>query len=413
MKKYIILAYNITNIGGEHQYCRNKIVEVTKMGYTPILFSGNNGPIYIPELQKFKDNTFTALKYPPYCFTKSRVKQTVMQIVNVIGDVSEDSIIECLSVAGTEWGELIADFLNIKSLGFILDEKSNVSKQECSFLFFKHKRKELASISCTTYCNLFKPYIKIKSAEANVIEAFCTNSIESIPYDKEIKTNDNVVFGSIGRLEKGYVWPVLCELKKYCLLHSKQDFAILLIGGTTNNKILNQIKKLFLDVLNVQVHITGYIYPIPYDLVSQIDIAIGTAGGAEIAALQLNKPCISVDTHTGTPIGILNYTTKETTYSNSNSNLSLSYYIDLINKGFCYNNSDLGMSYSVTDLSFEVEKQFEKFVYTDVNKCFYDVMLLKAETLQYLIYAVIGKTFGPKILQYLHRRIIHPLKKYL
>lgn len=53
MKKYIILAYNITNIGGEHQYCRNKIVEVTKMGYTPILFSGNNGPIYIPELQKF------------------------------------------------------------------------------------------------------------------------------------------------------------------------------------------------------------------------------------------------------------------------------------------------------------------------------------------------------------------------
>lgn len=412
MRKYIILAYNITDIGGEHQYCRNKLLEVSKMGYETTLFSGNKGAIYIQELQKYANNVCPELKYPPYCFTPKVVKRTIDFIVSRIGPVTNDSIIECLSIATSEWGELLARSLKIKSIAFILDEHNSVSRDEQDFLFFKHKRSELAAISKTTYINLFKNTQLISELEAKPIEAFCTNTLDNVEYRNHYKSDNNIVFGCIGRLEKGYVEPVLKQLKNYCSLYDKKEFVIVLIGGSNNKRYLKHLSGLFTSINNVRLIITGYIYPIPFDLVNQIDIGFGTAGGAEIVALQLHKPCISVDSYSGEPIGVLNYSTKETTYKTSSSLNSFPQLIDdIIQNNFYKDKETLGMKYIASDWSKEVQRQFETFVYSTQEQAYYDINRLKAETPKYIIYTIIGKVFGARVLQLVHRHFLNPIKK--
>lgn len=411
MRKYIILAYNITDIGGEHQYCRNKILEVSKLGYKTSLFSGNKGVVYIKELKPYENNVCPELKYPPYCFSTRVVNRTIKYLISRIGSVTHDSIIECLSIATSEWGELLAHSLHIKSIDFILDEHNNVSRKEQDFLYFKHKRSELAAISKTTYINLFNNTQYVSNIEANPIEAFCTNTLDNSEYKNHYKTRDNIVFGCIGRLEKGYVEPVLKQLKNYCAINNNKNFVIILIGGSTNKRILNNLTGLFSRTKNVSLIITGYIYPIPLSLANQIDIGFGTAGGAEIIALQLFKPCISVDTFTGEPIGVLNYTTKETTYKTSSTSDSFHHLVeDIIQKNFYKDEKTLGMTYIESNWSEEVQRQFKTFIFTTQEKKYYNINQINAESTKYIVYSIIGKLFGARILQFVHRNFLSPMK---
>lgn len=412
MKKYVILALNITDMGGVHQYCRNKCDAVKRYGYKPLVFSGTFGDIYIPELKEFSNNIYPELRYPPYCFTKKRVNRVINKISDTIDNKSEEVVIECLTIANSEWGELIAKKIKAKSVAFILDEQYDTSNQELDFLKFKHDRKELAGIKKQSLCILFGNKYLVPDEEQYSISALCTNVVADYDYNVPFsKTNDTVVIGSIGRLDKGYVLQLITDLSTYFRNNVQQKYILCLVGGAPNKNIITEIKNIISTLPNVDLFITGYIYPIPKNLLNTFDVSIGTSGGANITALYERIPTISVDTHSSRPIGILNYTTKESTYANSETHQDLSYYLDEILKNHSFDyTKDLGMKAPADTFKDEVERVMKEFVDTSFQKEYYDVAILRPVGLKYLTYSIIGKMFGANVLTSCHQKLFSRVK---
>ena len=399
-------------MGGVHQYCRNKCDAVKKYGYKPLVFSGTFGDIYIPELKEFENNIYPELRYPPYCFSKKRIKKTINKIANTIDEKSEEVVIECLTIANAEWGELIAKKVNAKSVAFILDEQYDTSDQELKFLKFKHSRRELAGIKKQSLRILFENKYFVPEEELYSISALCTNVVADYNYNVPFsKTKDTIVIGSIGRLDKGYVLKLIIELCGYFKNNSQQKYVLCLVGGAPNKKIISEIQDSIEPLPNVDLFITGYIYPIPKKLLKTFDVSIGTSGGANITALYEKIPTISVDTHTCKPIGILNYTTKESTYSNSDSYQTLSYYLDGILKNHKFDlANDLGMKAPADTFNDEVDRVMKEFVNTGIKMEYYDVTTLRPAGLKYMTYSVIGKMFGANVLTSCHQKFFSRVK---
>ncbi len=399
-------------MGGVHQYCRNKCDAVKKYGYKPLVFSGTFGDIYIPELKEFENNIYQELRYPPYCFTEKRVNRTINKITDKIGDKNEEVVIECLTIANSEWGELIAKKMNAKCVAFILDEQYDASEQELDFLIFKHGRKELAGIKKQSLSILFRKKYIVPIEEQYSISALCTNVVADYDYKVPFsKNSDTIVIGSIGRLDKGYVFKIIKDLCTYFKKNVHQKYVLCLIGGSPNKGIIAEIQNSMDSLTNVDLFVTGYIYPIPKKLLNTFDVSIGTSGGANITALYERIPTISVDTHTGKPIGVLNYTTRESTYASLDAQQTLSYFLDEILINHRYENAkDLGMKAPADTFKDEVARVMKEFVNTGVQKEYYDITSLKPAGIKYGVYSIIGKLFGASALTLCHQKMFSRVK---
>lgn len=409
--KYIIITFDITNIGGEQQYCRNKVVALKKMGYDVYLFSAHKGPIYIQDLKEYQNNIMVELKYPVYCFSKQNVNNTIDSIVKVIGEDDGSAIIETVNGATAQWGELLARRYNCKHVCFALDEAYTVSKSESKFLKFKHDRKELAGIAVQTLPKIFEGYYNISESEAYYIDAACSNVVQDCKNEiiDSIPESDYNI-GSIGRLEKGFVYPTLNKIKQFALEHSNMTFNVILIGGTTEKSVIRKLKKIVEKIDNLRLIITGFIYPIPRQLVQQVDVFISTAGSA-LVSVDEKVPTISVDTYTGAPIGILNYTTKENMYATDNSIYLSDLLKEVLFNDYCNTHDDLGMSFANDDNVFadEVIKQLN-FAKQCSDKEYYDVFSLQPTSLKYKVYMYVGRVCGVRNLELIKRNILHNLK---
>lgn len=401
-------------MGGEQQYCRNKMKAMMSLGFDTYLFSCDKGPIYIDDLKKYSNNIVEELRYPPFCFSQKKVKRTVNKIVASIGPCSNGSIIESVNPATAEWAELVAANLGCKHFVFLLDEYFTISKTEFSFFWFKYLRHELMGIAKQTLQLLFKKYTSLSEDDSFWFDAACSNVVEDIPYNEKwfqmVKNNQTIKIGSIGRLEKGFVIPCLLETAKYIKNNEKKYFDIILIGGSDEKRIYRKIAKIFKNIPNAKLHLTGFLYPIPKELVLTLDVCFSTAGSALITGVDFNVPTISVDTFTGAPIGILNYTTDENMYFNGFNKFDLSYYYDkvLVDK-YCESHETLGMQPSKDDRSFigEVIRQLEFVKKNNSETSYYDISQLSPDSKKYKVYRFLGKTMGVRALKYVHLHLFH------
>lgn len=416
VKKYIMLAFQIINMGGEQQFCRNKLLAMEKLGYSTTLFSCEKGNIVIEDLKKYSENCFAELRYPPFCFTKKRVNRLVNKIVSLVGDCTQDSIVESVNPATAEWGELIAKELGCRHICFMVDEAFSISQTEFYFFKYKYNRKEINGTGPHTLKLLFQGYMDISEADSYFFDASCTNVVEDTRCNFEwfegFSKSKSLKIGSIGRLEKGYLLPCLKEIKQY-ILNKKISADIVLIGGTNDKRIIKKIRKLFAKNKNINIYITNFLYPIPESLIKSIDVFFATSGSAIITAVDYDRPTISVDTFTGTPIGILNYTTDEILYSDSSSACKpMDYYLDqILFKGFCKKSAKIGMEPSKHDDNFvlEVEKQIQ-FTTSHQEIKYFDVSNLSPSNAKYRLYQIMGKLFGPTVLSFFHLSVIHRIK---
>ena len=417
MNKFILFAFQIINMGGEQQYCRNKLKVMSDFGYETNLFSCDEGTIFIDELKNYAPNTIKELRYPPFCFSHRKVKKIVEYIAQKIGRCSPDSIIESVNPATAEWAELVAKRLGCKHIVFLLDEYFTISKTEYNFFWFKYLRNELMGIATQTLQMLFKKYKKLSDDESFWFDAACSNVVEDVPCNlpwyKNIEIDNHIKIGTIGRLEKGFVIPCLKETAKYIKNNNKIIFDVVLIGGSDDSKQEKNIKKIFKDVKNANLYFTGYLYPIPKDLLLLLDVCFSTAGSALITGVDYDIPTISVDTFTGQPIGILNYTTKENMYANKNNSLTISLLFDeiLINK-YCDSHEKLDMEKTKNDETFKLEvKRQLQFINDKKNKQdYFNTQELVPDSLKYDIYRFIGKVFGTKVLNFVHIKCFHFFK---
>lgn len=409
MKKYIILALSIVSVGGEQQYIYNKVLEMEKRGYEVHVFSASKGPILIRGLDKFKKNTeYSELRYPPFCFRKRSVSKVIVRIISSLKECNRDSIIESVSPATAEWGEIIASTLKIKHYVFLLDEAFTISKSESMFFKWKLARNELAGMDKNTLPLLFRNYFDISENESYNFNALCSNVISDIDFD-DISisvSRDDICIGSIGRLEKKFVIPMLKELSLYIAKNRNRQFVVLLIGGSESKRIIKTIKNIFSGLNNCSLHITGYIYPIPAGLVKKMTLAISTASSSLITAVDMDIPTISVDAISGRAIGILDYSTSELLYADENSP-ALGELLDLIiNDNYCDNNPRIGLKHLSGDCDFATEMERSlSFISKNKDFHFFDTQKLKPTNFKYLIYLIIGRLTSPKFLSFLHMNL--------
>lgn len=326
MKRYIIIG-TFFDMGGGQLYTRNKVDYLKNHGWQVDVYTGRAGKLLLPEMKEYTKNYYKELSYNPYYISRKRRNKIIDKIIG--NNIFDETVIETSKYNESIWGELIAHKIKAKHVLFNLDEEFPVyDKWEYEYLDFKHKRRELACINPVSMQKLFGKYKIVNKNENYNLNFICRNQISDSNNDimKDIKKED-INFGCISRLDKGYIMPMFNEVKKFVLKHPEYKISFILVGDSNDKTKRSSIKNLFSDIKNIRLYFMGYLSPIPKALIDFVDYFIGTAGSAVMTA-KAGKITIAVDTTNCTPIGIIDYDVSSGTFSNGDIQISLNDYLE-------------------------------------------------------------------------------------
>lgn len=390
--KYIFLVYTIFNIGGAELYLRNKKRYVKSIGYEPIIiYCYNKGDIIISD---FGNDCYyvSDILYPPCCFSTKKQRQIIYSLLDVInGDQS--AIIETHWPKISLWGEMLAEKLQCKHLLYCLEERyTKFTPMMYKYLDFKFFRGELAGINDKTIQFLFGNHRKIENGDKYILLPYEGENVEDIisPLNGIVDKNIDIRIGCIGRLEKPYVIETIRSIAEYCNNHPTQKLQLILIGGTKEQYIISLIENTKLSVCNLDIVVTGYVYPIPLSLLYDMSFIIG-GSGAVWSPARHKILTVSMDVN-GKPIGVLGITTQNCQHRDENDKDSddLHYYIESIVKGK-YKSSDICLQFPTYKQPEEVFKFHMTYINNSVqNKLYYDVkkILYKNIFIYYVLFGV-------------------------
>ena len=312
MKKYIILGW-CGGMGGGNIYTRNKCIVAQKLGWNPIVIHFSEKPTFIPDLMEYDKNRVLEMKFPPSYYTRDERLQVVNRIMRIVDPQESDVFfVESNGVRYSYWGELISKELCCKHFAFLLEFYFPWDDNYYDFFSFKHKRKELAGISKTSLQSLFgKSYFSLtNNSEKDCLLAFCTNSVEDIPYSLDCSGYD-IVIGNIGRSTKPYVQWASEEIVQFGNNHPDKKILFIIVGGEKGSKEDLHIRALLKGNNNIDYQSTGFLFPIPLQLLQKIDIAIATSGCISVAQYA-NLKTIAFKDNERRPYGVIGYDIKET-----------------------------------------------------------------------------------------------------
>lgn len=314
MKSYIFFTNTLRVVGGQQLYVSSKTKWLRNNGYNVNVITTVKGDVYINDLMQYKNNVVEELTVLPHWFSSRKRNNIIERIIKIIGRVDDDIIIESNNQTMSVWGEIIAKRINAKHLFFSLQEKNTFGTKDIyEFFAFKLKRGELAGIKEETFKSIFKHNWE----HVPKLRAYMNNIPEDYEYDllNELKPARYTI-GMIGRLGKPFVLPAIKQIIEFINNHGDDSFNLILIGGSTNKKHYKIIKSYCERINNLNIYITGFIYPIPLQLIQIPDVFISSAGSSIISA-HYNKITISIDSQDYNPIGVLGITTQNTIYRDS------------------------------------------------------------------------------------------------
>lgn len=307
MKKiYVFLNRRICGIDGSIQYIHNKSAFLKDKGYDVLVYSTVPGKIYVKDFEKYQKTIIPNMRFCPSVFRKSEREKTLKYALSFLENKYDDVLIESTNPVSAVWGELMARRLRCRHLYFHLMEVTRLRQDFRDFCRFKYQRGELAGIANETVPRLLAD----EQVEPVRISAHCQNVFEECedPFSGQLNPEADYTIGSIGRLEKPYVLPMTDALVRFFKKNENLNFNFVLIGGAGDgikgNKYVGEIAKRLRDCKNVNLVVTGYLYPIPLSLVRNIDIFVSAAGSSN-GTYRLGKPTIRLNPLTGAPAGIL------------------------------------------------------------------------------------------------------------
>jgi len=306
----------IYGMSGQPKYLENKVRFLISEGVDVFVFSALKFKFskLMINLDGCCSQLIPALMYAPSYFRKSEIDNIVRFMSETINCKNGDDIyVESNAIASAEWGEMLAKEVRGKHISFNLQERFNFSEGEIDFLRFKLNRKELSGIAKTSVQDMLKDK-SIQFEDWMRIAAYCNNVVADCEdkFSEMLWKDVNLTFGSIGRLEKSCVLPLLKGIIEYCLLNTGK-YNIVMIGGGSSKGGVKKIRNLVANYHNINLIITDNIYPIPRSLLQNIDIFISTAGSAGVSFYE-KRSTIKVHPITGKPVGIVGYT-----FTNKNS----------------------------------------------------------------------------------------------
>ena len=303
-RTYIFLTRRITEVGGAEKYTANKAEFLKESGWRVFVFSGRPGEIKIDAFKEYAPYIIPELAYSPDFYPRRRVEATLDRIVSAVGDCGEGYIVQSDAGIRAIWGELLAARLGARHLAFLLQEEHRYSDEMRRFLRFKYERHELAGIVKTAVARMLDD-ASIEPRPDTTISAFCNNVVEDVPepFTQQLDSAATHVIGSIGRLEKPCVGPILDGISRYAARHPGETLQVVLIGGAPSPALEKQIRARFDGEPRIRLLVTGNLHPIPTRLLERIDAFVSTAGSARVS-FRAGRPTVLVHPVSGIPAGI-------------------------------------------------------------------------------------------------------------
>ena len=385
------------------------------MNYDTYVVSYQEGTVMLQPLAQYYRLRQPLLRFSPLIFCSAERNRVLRDIHNSITINGEKVYIESNGIICAEWGEILAERFNAKHICVDLQEQHEHTQAENDFLYYKYTRREFFVISKEIVSKIFSNIPIQDDGESASIRAYCTNVVQDVSttFHNTIPEADYTL-GSIGRLDKPYLSRTIHEIVEYA--KNKMDCIInlVLIGGGSIDAI-QKIQTEVNRVKNINLLITGYIFPIPLTLISRIDCFISSAGSALVSMREM-RPTICIDAISGRPMGILNYTTTSLLFDSKerpSDETSLSNLLDLILiEKYCDKNPTLGMEYDFDDYNLEFTRQLSFFTKSTEKNEYYDINNIHNRRLKLVLYKVIGHVFGGSVFVKMQYRL-HEIKKRL
>ena len=310
MKKYVFLTMNIGGINGAEQYILNKYnyLKDREDGYRVFIFSGRDSEILIRAFEPFRKLIHPALRfYPSYLNAKERKAFTDWMLRELDVQPDDTFVVESSNITCALWGEVLAEKLHCRHFAYIMQENFRFSEPIKRFLRFKVDRHELAGIKAGSVQKMLGA-LAPEEREDMSVRAFCNNVVQDCedPYSARFDPEPRITIGSVGRLEKKHVLPLIDDLCAYFQAHADRKYRLVLIGGCADKRQTKAIEERIAQCPNVALLLTGTVYPIPRGLVNACDLFISAAGSAA-ATYYANRPTIKVSFDTGKPLGLMGY----------------------------------------------------------------------------------------------------------
>ena len=402
MKTYVFIMRRICNITGALQYVYNKMKYLESQGWRVLVFSSVYGKILIDDFKKFDRYIYPQLYWTPATFRKRETESSLKRIIDDIGLCrGEECLVESDSLTRGVWGELIASRLGCRHFVFSMQEKHSCDNKNNQFLWFKYNRHELAGIKDISICQMLGSDA-VKRDDTR-IRACCNNVIDECvnPYSALLDSTADLTLGSIGRLGKPCVAGIVESICSYAMRNQDKRFNVVMIGESTKKNTIKEITERFSRCKNINLVMTGNIYPIPLEFVRKIDVFISTAGSAA-ATYRAGMPTILVHPLSAMPVGIigLDFMRGEKSMYDSMENGSIEDCIDraISERNKIVYDGDFGDEYKK-----QMYKEFERqlgFVNAVTTNEYYDEdLLLKIKTPSTYGYFkpwLIGHLFGAK-----------------
>lgn len=324
-KNYILLTGTIFGIGGGQLYTRNKAVFLRETGWNVLVFSALNGTVRISGLEDDASNVIPQLSRNPSLFPAAERKKVLEMLGNSLKSPESHTVIESHTIEASLWGEMLAEKIKGKHFVYLLGE--NFARQPeyvMNFLDFKHKRREMAGIVEKSLEVIFDGYKELSGKERYHLQAVCSNSVEDVenPVINGLCPKD-INIGSIGRLDKRYVPPMVDEISKFAAANPDVEIQLILVGGSPDGTAEKEILAKTQSTGNLSTVITGYMFPIPRKLFGITDFFISAAGSAIVSAGE-GVPTLSLDVRNSMPIGLLGIETTDILYGGGAKEESIS-----------------------------------------------------------------------------------------
>lgn len=319
-KKYIIITPSIINMGGAQMYVRNKVVYMQEKGWKVDLISVQSGTVYIPELRQF-DCFIPELGFSYYLFSKRKREKIIERLINrALDDQYDEIVIESTCISECTWAEVLAERCNARHLAYLLQEDNTLtSETDQQFVKFKFDRRELASIADPSAYNMFASFSPIsmqQSVECR-LPAYCNNVEEDIHSEWidiiKAKRYDYLI-GCLSRLDKPFILPAVKDFIHFAESHPDKRMLLVMMGGAPEGSNSEKdIRKIVSQVENMELLVTGYLFPVSTQLLAMFDAFFSSAGSAWVC-MRTGIPTVSYDCNDFKPIGLLGKTTKHSLF---------------------------------------------------------------------------------------------------
>lgn len=307
MKTYIIICGFADVVAGGPIYYANKVRYMEQQGWQVVVIPTNKGEkVFIHGMEKYLGPYVPFILDNPNEYNKKQREQLVDYLESFVPEDRGETIIETGTDYTNYWGEALAERICAKHIIVFLDEQnSRVTEKVIDFYKFKYARHELACITKPVMQNLFKGYMSLELNECYALRCACTNTLDD--YEHKItslipKSDYNI--GYIGRLEKPFFPTIVEGFINFCKKNDKEKITIVFFGGAFEEKTVDALKDKFKLLSNVQIFITGYLFPLPIAALRKMDVFVSGAGSASVAA-KAGVLSIHIDMLSYNPSGIM------------------------------------------------------------------------------------------------------------